>query len=693
MSDLSKTVKKHEIYVSPAAERVLKELASKALLQHRTQELFFPLPRRPSSSAGLLIPNKNAAGVQATQSVLFPSEVDERTLGQMKRNVCYLKPLLGQSKVKSKELTEAFVAPMFPGSNTLIKTWNGSVSTNMLIDSLTLSQEGELSVNLRAVQIGASAGVNAFEKHVLGPSGAEISMTQTFVFPFSCYTGIFGAVEEGFALSQAPDGKVFVLTNIRRGTAGSERTWASVVHGVTLLSENFTVLLFNSVQTFASVFTPALMFERELSVVIERAVDERKVIEVNEETIEKLNENVPNAGQHWSSVMQALSHAQAHPTNENIMNLQSQYVEFGNCLLRRVGRAFKPSQFVSVPVVPEPTAEATQKRMKVALPKAEEEEEEALDVSSCESGDDGASGDDGGEDIVSVHDADEVPTRGEDSCIPALRLQADEEEHSNGCLQLFKELQSYLKASDMITRGNSGIKFAKNMVVGPLRGRKRTQRFLDMVWETVLLTSTCYKGDICAASLNALGIDDESGSKKRSRKFVAFTQFNSTLKLGLAVLPEELRACILRTGVRLLSELNPVNEHAAPAEHTMQEVSNILPSESSAQNASEELTEEALRVLENSSGGGDNDFFSETSEDEEHEDTMEDHTNASEAKTDVNINIRSETAVATVPELKPSSEESTSQGENITVGTASSCDALSITASETDFDKEKLFLD
>ena len=69
LSDLSKAVKNHEIYVSPAAERVLKELASKALLQHRTQELFFPLPRRPSSSAGLLIPNKNAAGVQATQSM------------------------------------------------------------------------------------------------------------------------------------------------------------------------------------------------------------------------------------------------------------------------------------------------------------------------------------------------------------------------------------------------------------------------------------------------------------------------------------------------------------------------------------------------------------------------------------------------------------------------------------------------
>ena len=383
LSDLSKTVKNHEIYVSPAAERILQELAKKALLQNRNPVLLFPLTRKPSSSAGLLIPNKNAAGVQATQSVSFPSEVDDRTLGELNKSVRYLQPLSGKSKIKSMDLAEALIALMWPGSNTLIAKWDGSVSTNMLMDSLTISTNGELSVNIRPVQIGVSADAHAFEKYVLGPSGAEISMTQSFVFPFSCYTGIFGSVEEGFALSQTPDGKVFVLTYPLRAIAGIERTWESVVQGVTqIVSDNFTVLIFSSVQSFASVFTPTVMFERVLCVVIERAVDERKVIEVKEEMIEKLNENVPKAGQHWSTIMQSLSFAQAHPTEENIITLQSHYVELGNCLLGSVGRAFKPSQFVSVPVVSETTAEATQKRRKIAPMKNKEEEEALKEISS-----------------------------------------------------------------------------------------------------------------------------------------------------------------------------------------------------------------------------------------------------------------------------------------------------------------------
>ena len=98
LSDLSKTVKNHEINVSPAAERILQELADKALLQNMTPVLLFPLTKKPSSSADLLIPNKNAPGVQATQSVLFPSEVDDRTLGELKKSVRYLQPLLGKSK-------------------------------------------------------------------------------------------------------------------------------------------------------------------------------------------------------------------------------------------------------------------------------------------------------------------------------------------------------------------------------------------------------------------------------------------------------------------------------------------------------------------------------------------------------------------------------------------------------------------
>ena len=110
--------------VSPAAETVLKDLSAKLCQNISSSVMSFPFPNKRTSGSAIHIVNQNTAGAYTGQSVLLPNaDVFKRTSNP---GTPYIKPNVGNSKVKYVEDVDGRLGPLWPGTEEPVLKLDGS---------------------------------------------------------------------------------------------------------------------------------------------------------------------------------------------------------------------------------------------------------------------------------------------------------------------------------------------------------------------------------------------------------------------------------------------------------------------------------------------------------------------------------------------------------------------------------------
>ena len=148
LSDLSRTPSPQEVFVSPAAESALKDLSATLRWNIDTSVMSFPFPNVRTSGSAILIVNQNIPGAYTGESVLLPN-AHVFTRASMP-GIPYLKPKVGNSKVKYDEEVDGRLVPLWPGTGEPVRKLDDSCPVvGMSMGSVTLLKTGEVSVSLR----------------------------------------------------------------------------------------------------------------------------------------------------------------------------------------------------------------------------------------------------------------------------------------------------------------------------------------------------------------------------------------------------------------------------------------------------------------------------------------------------------------------------------------------------------------